>query len=148
MKVEERLFSVEDTAERLGMSKWTITDWIKAGRLKGTKIGKFWRVRESDLEAFITNPPPLKRITLATPQPPTPPTNGTATPPETPADTPQARKAALLARIRALHQERLSAQAIATRLNQEGVPTISGRGQWQRGTVANLLAQAEGSADA
>ena len=68
MKVEERLFSVEDTAERLGVSKWTITDWIKAGRLKGIKIGKFWRVRESDLEAFIANPPPLKRVSLAVPQ--------------------------------------------------------------------------------
>jgi excisionase family DNA binding protein len=76
MKVEERLFSVEDSAERLGVSKWTITDWIKAGRLKGTKIGKFWRVRESDLEAFIANPPPLKRVTLAAPQAPTPPTIG------------------------------------------------------------------------
>ena len=38
MKLEERLFSVEETAERLGVSKYTISDWIKAGRLKGTKI--------------------------------------------------------------------------------------------------------------
>ena len=83
MNVEERLFSVDDTAERLGVSKWTITDWIKAGRLKGTKIGKFWRVRESDLEAFIANPPPLKRVTLAAPQAPTPPANESPTPPDT-----------------------------------------------------------------
>jgi excisionase family DNA binding protein len=61
MKVEERLFSVEETAERLGVSKYTIADWIKAGRLKGTKIGKFWRVKASDLEAFLANPPPLER---------------------------------------------------------------------------------------
>jgi excisionase family DNA binding protein len=61
MKAEERLFSVEEVAERLGMSKWTITDWLKAGRLKGSKIGKFWRVKESDLEAFIDHPPPLRR---------------------------------------------------------------------------------------
>jgi excisionase family DNA binding protein len=63
MKIEERLFSVEETAERLGMSKYTISDWIKAGRLKGFKIGKFWRVKESDLQAFIDNPPPLQRGT-------------------------------------------------------------------------------------
>jgi excisionase family DNA binding protein len=61
MKLEERLFSVEETAERLGVSKYTISDWIKAGRLKGFKIGKFWRVKESDLQAFIDNPPPLQR---------------------------------------------------------------------------------------
>jgi excisionase family DNA binding protein len=59
MKVEERLFSVEEVAERLGMSKWSITDWLKVGRLKGAKIGKFWRVKESDLQAFLANPPPF-----------------------------------------------------------------------------------------
>jgi excisionase family DNA binding protein len=144
MKVEERLFSVDDTAERLGVSKWTITDWIKAGRLKGTRIGKFWRVRESDLEAFIANPPPLKRVTLAAPQ--TPPANGTPTLPTPSAvETHEARKAALLARLQALKAEGLSTQAIATRLNREGLPTLSGRGSWQRGTVANLLAEAEGT---
>jgi len=37
--------------------------------------------------------------------------------------------------------EGLSTQAITTRLNREGVLTLSGRGQWQRGTVANLRAQ-------
>ena len=60
MKLEERLFSVAEVAERLGMSKYTISDWIKAGRLKATRIGRFWRIRESDLEAFIVNPPPME----------------------------------------------------------------------------------------
>jgi excisionase family DNA binding protein len=145
MKVEERLFSVDDTAERLGVSKWTITDWIKAGRLKGIKIGKFWRVRESDLEAFLANPPPLKRVTLAVPQAQTPPANGTSAPlPPTAVETPQARKAAVVARLQALQAEGLSHQAIANQLNRDGLPTISGRGLWQKGTVANLLAEAEG----
>jgi excisionase family DNA binding protein len=40
MKVEERLFTVEEVAERLGMSRYTISDWIKTGRLKGVKIAK------------------------------------------------------------------------------------------------------------
>jgi excisionase family DNA binding protein len=71
MKVEERLFSVEDTAERLGVSKYTISDWIKAGRLKGTKIGKFWRVKESDLQAFLASPPPLERRRPRRPAPDT-----------------------------------------------------------------------------
>jgi hypothetical protein len=38
----------------------------------------------------------------------------------------------------------LSTQAIATQLNREGVSTLSGRGAWQKGAVANLLAEAEG----
>jgi Recombinase len=49
-------------------------------------------------------------------------------------------KAALLRRIQALKSQRLSLQAIADRLNAEGVPTLSGKGRWQKGTIANLLA--------
>jgi excisionase family DNA binding protein len=63
MKLEERLFSAEEVAERLGMSRYTIGEWLRSGRLKGRRIGRFWRVRESDLEAFIANPPPLQRPT-------------------------------------------------------------------------------------
>ena len=143
MKVEERLFSVEDTAERLGVSKWTITDWIKAGRLNGTKIGKFWRVREGDLEAFIANPPPLKRVALAAPQAPTPATNGTSPPLIPAAVTPQKRKEVPFLRLLAMEAEGLSHRAMADRLNTERVPTISGGGQWQPGTVGKLLAEAK-----
>jgi endonuclease YncB( thermonuclease family) len=34
-------------------------------------------------------------------------------------------------------------QVIANRLNAEGVPTLSGKGRWQKGTVGNLLAQGD-----
>jgi len=37
----------------------------------------------------------------------------------------------------------LSLQHIADRLNADGVPTLSGRGRWQKGTISNLLARAE-----
>jgi|RhiMethySRZTD1v2_1073278.scaffolds.fasta_scaffold181038_4 excisionase family DNA binding protein len=67
MKLEERLFTPQDVAERLGMSKYTITEWLKTGRLRGVKIGKYWRVKESDLQAFIENPPPLQRTSERSP---------------------------------------------------------------------------------
>ena len=57
------------------------------------------------------------------------------------ADNPQ--KAALLQRLRALQAEGLSLQAIANRFNTEGVPTLSGKGRWQKGTISKLLAQEE-----
>jgi hypothetical protein len=50
-------------------------------------------------------------------------------------------KAALVQRIRAMKADGLALQAIANRLNAEGVGTLSGRGTWQKGTVGNLLAQ-------
>ena len=41
----------------------------------------------------------------------------------------------------------LSMQKIADRLNADGVPSLTGRGKWQRGTIGNLLAEAkEGAA--
>jgi excisionase family DNA binding protein len=61
MEVEDRLFTAREVAERLGLSTWTVMEWLKAGRLKGVKIGKAWRVKESDLEAFLESPPPLQR---------------------------------------------------------------------------------------
>jgi hypothetical protein len=56
---------------------------------------------------------------------------------------PRHRKAKLLQRLHTLQAEGLSLQAITNRLNAEGTPTLSGRGQWQKGTIANLLAQVE-----
>jgi hypothetical protein len=37
--------------------------------------------------------------------------------------------------------EGLSLKAIANRRKTEGVPTLSGKGRWQKGTIGNLLAQ-------
>ncbi len=48
-------------------------------------------------------------------------------------------KTAITTRLRAMQSEGLSLQAIANRLNTEGVPTLSGKGKWQKGTVGNLL---------
>jgi recombinase len=49
-------------------------------------------------------------------------------------------KAALLSRLRTMQAEGLSLQKIADRLNHEGVPTLSSKGRWQKGTIGNLLA--------
>jgi hypothetical protein len=53
---------------------------------------------------------------------------------------PAGAKAELLAQIRRWHEaEQLGPQALADRLNAQQVPTLSGRGQWQKGTVSKLL---------
>jgi hypothetical protein len=53
---------------------------------------------------------------------------------------PVQRKAALVARLRALKAQGLTLQAIATQLNAEGEPTLTHKGRWQKGTIGNLLA--------
>jgi excisionase family DNA binding protein len=58
MTVDDRLYSVSEVAKHLGMSQDTITTWIKAGRLKASRLERFWRIRARDPEAFIDDPPP------------------------------------------------------------------------------------------
>jgi hypothetical protein len=49
-------------------------------------------------------------------------------------------KAGVITLIRRWHEaEQLGQQALADRLNAQQVPTLSGRGQWQKGTVSKLL---------
>jgi hypothetical protein len=55
----------------------------------------------------------------------------------------KAGKAEALRQIRRLQGEGLSLQSIANRLNTEGIPTLSGKGRWQKGTISNLLAEVQ-----
>lgn len=53
---DDRAFTVDEVAERLRASKTTVLRWLRAGelrgyRLGGTKLG--WRVTEGDLAAFV-----------------------------------------------------------------------------------------------
>jgi excisionase family DNA binding protein len=52
---EDRMFSLEEVAERLGMQVRTIRSYVRTGRLKAIRIGKQYRVAREDLES-ITGP--------------------------------------------------------------------------------------------
>jgi excisionase family DNA binding protein len=55
-EVLDSLFSVEQAAERLGgISKWTVHAWLSKGKLRRTKVGSRTMIRESDLQAFLTD---------------------------------------------------------------------------------------------
>jgi len=60
-----------------------------------------------------------------------------------PASSPviSAPKTAVLQQLRAMQAEGLSLQKIADRLHSDGVPTLSGKGRWQKGNIGNLQAQ-------
>jgi hypothetical protein len=61
--------------------------------------------------------------------------------PAVPNDAPEPDRAAVLQRLRAMQAQGLSHQAMADRFNLEGVPTLSGKGRWHKGTIGKLLAQ-------
>lgn len=47
------VYTLKEVAEILKVSRQTIYNYLKAGRLKATKIGKEYRVTKEDLEEFI-----------------------------------------------------------------------------------------------
>jgi len=53
MEDKERLLTPEEVAERLGIKPNTVKGYFRTGRIKALKVGKLWRVRESDLKKHI-----------------------------------------------------------------------------------------------
>jgi excisionase family DNA binding protein len=49
----EKYLSPEEIAEKLGIVPATVREWLRKGELKGLKLGRLWRVKESDLQAFL-----------------------------------------------------------------------------------------------
>ena len=57
----ERLLTVPEVAERLRVSRWTVLNWLRDGKLRGRRLGGTrlgWRVLETDLERFIAGDEP------------------------------------------------------------------------------------------
>lgn len=53
MADKDLILTPEQVAERLHISRLTIGNWLRSGKLKGVKVGRLWRIRESELEAFL-----------------------------------------------------------------------------------------------
>ena len=51
--VADRLLTIEQVAKKLQVSKMTIYRYIKAGKITVYKIGKEYRIKESDLDKFL-----------------------------------------------------------------------------------------------
>jgi excisionase family DNA binding protein len=49
----EDLLTVEQAAAKLQIAPKTLKDWLRAGRIKGVRVGRLWRIKECDLEAFV-----------------------------------------------------------------------------------------------
>jgi excisionase family DNA binding protein len=49
----EKLLTLEEAAEIMKVSHNTMRAWLMAGKIKGAKVGKLWRIKPSDLEAFL-----------------------------------------------------------------------------------------------
>ena len=50
-----KLYTLQEVADVLRVSRQTIYNYVTAKRLKASKIGKEYRVTEEDLQDFIKN---------------------------------------------------------------------------------------------
>lgn len=49
----QQYYTPEQTAEKLAIKPRTVREWLRTGRLQGTKVSNLWRVSESQLESFL-----------------------------------------------------------------------------------------------
>ncbi|MFI0370506.1 helix-turn-helix domain-containing protein [Actinomadura sp. 1N219] len=54
----EKMYSVEEVADLLGLHVRTVRGYIRAGRLAAVRIGKQYRISAADLEALTGRRPP------------------------------------------------------------------------------------------
>jgi excisionase family DNA binding protein len=55
--IGERLLTLKEAAEVLRLSTRTVREYVKRGELRGKIIGKQWRFKRADLDAFFENAP-------------------------------------------------------------------------------------------
>lgn len=51
-KSDESYKSIEEVAELLNVSYQTIREMVVSGKLKAFKVGRQWRIKESELEKY------------------------------------------------------------------------------------------------
>jgi len=51
--LEIRIYGLDELAEALGITRRTLYNYLKNGRLKGVKIGGEWRITEENLVRFL-----------------------------------------------------------------------------------------------
>jgi excisionase family DNA binding protein len=52
----EQMLTPEEVAGRLRVTAPTVYTWLRAGRLKGIKMGRLWRIRPAAVDAFLSDP--------------------------------------------------------------------------------------------
>lgn len=52
---ELRIYTVKEVAELLQVSKMTVSRYIKAGKLKSSKLGRMYRIADDDLRKFLAD---------------------------------------------------------------------------------------------
>lgn len=53
MAKELRVYTLEEVAALLHLTRRTLYSYVREGKLKAAKVGRFWRIPERNLEEFL-----------------------------------------------------------------------------------------------
>lgn len=54
-----KVFTLDEVADILKVTKRTLYNYVKDGKLPAVKMGKYWRVSQESLQAFISTGTPI-----------------------------------------------------------------------------------------
>ncbi len=57
LKDSERYYDIPELVKSMGVTKWTLRRWIKAGKLKARKVGRKYFVSSEDLRDLLESSP-------------------------------------------------------------------------------------------
>lgn len=49
------IYTPEQAAEKLSVGVATVQAWLRTGKLKGTKIGRIWRITDDDIGELMSS---------------------------------------------------------------------------------------------
>ena len=56
--MELRVYTMDEAVKALKLSRYTLMNYMKAGKLQGAKIGRDWRFTEEQLKDFLKSMTP------------------------------------------------------------------------------------------
>jgi excisionase family DNA binding protein len=138
------VLTICEAARYLRVHEATLRRWMRDGLVPYSKMPKRVLFRKAALDAMLRQQEQRHEAPASKPRLVRQPGEADAARPRPPAASAgqpyDRRKAELITRLRAMKAQGLSYQPMANQLNAEGVPTLSGRGKWTKGTIGNLLA--------
>jgi len=72
--IDETFLTTEEVLEYLHVNLRTVYRLIKAGKIPAVRVGRQWRFRKRDIDAWLDNQRPRSAVRLAAPTPPVVPT--------------------------------------------------------------------------
>ena len=58
----EKFYTPKDAADTFNLSEKTLKDWLRAGKVRGEKVGRSWRVSDRALRTYLKLPMELEKI--------------------------------------------------------------------------------------